>query len=244
MKIARHDPHFASLAQRLECNCRPAEIGITYIVAANGHRQYRPCCMICARAPVYNIPHDRLTEGEKTAAAFLRGAQPRQCKRCRAWGPTEIHHWAPRALFADSACWPTSELCHRCHVEWHQTIATAAARKGGTIFGKGLAPEAEEFPEVDVGPPTACPDIRGLADDDAAEAMVEWFRQNFEDPAESTPYEGGYVYIWGGPYEARDELEDAFGKVASERALEIAVKEVESDGWEWAPSGQRIGPQP
>ena len=45
-------------------------------------------------------------------------------------------------------------------------------------------------------------------------------------------------------YEARDELEDAFGKIASERALEIAVDEVEGDGWEWAPSGQRIGPQP
>src|SRR5262249_3792943 len=191
-------------AVRRDSTAPPPEIGITHSAAPHGPRQYRPCCLICARAPVYNIPHDRLTEGEKTAAAFLRGAQPRQCKRCRAWGPTEIHHWAPRALFADRACWPASDLGHRWHLDWRQTRAAAAARKGGTILEKGLAPEAEEFPEVDVGPPTACPDIRGLADDDAAEAMVEWFRQNFEDPAESTPYEGGYVYICGGPYAARE----------------------------------------
>ena len=244
MRIVRHDPRFAGLARRLACNCRPTEIGITYVVAANGHRQYRPCCMICAHVPVYNIPHDQLTEAEKAAAVFLHGAQPQQCKRCRTWGPVEIHHWAPHALFADHMAWPTAPLCRRCHDEWHRTLAAAAAKKGGAIFGRGFEPGAEEFPEADVGPPTACPDICGLDDDAAAEAMIAWFRENFEDPAESTPYDGGYVYIWGGPYEARDELEDAFGKIASERALEIAVDEVEGDGWEWAPSGQRIGPQP
>ena len=42
------------------------------------------------------------------------------------------------------------------------------------------------------------------------EMMIEWFHQNYEDPAESTPYEsaeGGYIWIWGGPYDARDELQ-------------------------------------
>ena len=39
------------------------------------------------------------------------------------------------------------------------------------------------------------------------ELMIEWFNQNFEDPAERTPYEsaeGGYQWIWGGPYDARE----------------------------------------
>jgi len=245
MKIVGHDPRFASLAQRLECNCRPTEIGITYVVATNGHRQYRPCCMICAQVPVYNIPHDQLTEAEKAAAVFLHGAQPQQCKRCRTWGPVEIHHWAPHALFADHMAWPTAPLCRRCHDEWHRTLAAAAAKKGGAIFGRGFAPEAEEFPEIGVGAPTACPDVRGLCDDDAAEVMVEWFWKNFEDPAENTPWdEGEYVYIWGSPFFAREELKDAFGEVASDHALEAAIAAIENRGWGWAPSSQRRGPQP
>src|SRR5262249_20809142 len=120
-------------------------------------------------------------------------------------------------------------------------LATAAAKKGGASCGRRFALEGEELSEVGVGPPTACPDIRGLDDDGAAEAMVKWFWENFEDPAHETPWaEGEYVYIWGDPYEARDELENAFGETASERAFKIAVDEIESNGWEWAPSGQRF----
>jgi hypothetical protein len=201
--------------------------------------------MICAHVPVYNIPHDQLTEDEKNAAAFLHGAQPQQCKRCQTWGAVEVHHWAPHTLFADSFVWPTAPLCRRCHDEWHRTLAAAAAKKGGAIFGRGFVPEEEEgFPGLGLGPTTACPDIRGLEDDDAADAMVEWFWENFEDPAQSTPYEGEYIYIWGGPFNARDELEDAFGEVASDRAIKAAVAEIMNKGWAWAPSEQRIGPQP
>ena len=39
--------------------------------------------------------------------------------------------------------------------------------------------------------------------------MEPWFYQNFEDPAEKTPYvsaEGGYQWIWGGPYDASEVL--------------------------------------
>ena len=71
------------------------------------------------------------------------------------------------------------------------------------------------------------------------ELMIGWFHQNFEDPAQSTPYEsaeGGYQWIWGGPYEARDELYSKFGDIVSESFIEEAVKEIESDGIvDWAP---------
>jgi hypothetical protein len=43
--------------------------------------------------------------------------------------------------------------------------------------------------------------------------MVEWFAKHYEDPAESTPYcseEGGYMYLCGGPYDAREEIEAHF----------------------------------
>ena len=69
--------------------------------------------------------------------------------------------------------------------------------------------------------------------------MVHWFFGMFEDPANETPYngrEGGYQYIWGGPYEAVDELGAEFGEIVSEEELEAAIVEVESDGIvEWAP---------
>ena len=79
----------------------------------------------------------------------------------------------------------------------------------------------------------------------AVEAMVEWFFTNFEDPAERTPWdEGEYVFIWGGPYYARDELEDAFGGVATERAIAAAVDRIEEEGDLWVPSGSRMLPEP
>jgi hypothetical protein len=65
------------------------------------------------------------------------------------------------------------------------------------------------------------------------ELMIGWFHQNYEDPAQKTPYEsaeGGYQWIWGGPYEARDELYSKFGDIVSESLIEEAVKEIESDG--------------
>jgi hypothetical protein len=69
--------------------------------------------------------------------------------------------------------------------------------------------------------------------------MLEWFSQNFEDPAVRTPYEsaeGGYQWIWGGPYEARDELYSKFGDLISESLLEEVVEEIEREGLtDWAP---------
>jgi hypothetical protein len=79
----------------------------------------------------------------------------------------------------------------------------------------------------------------------AVEQMTTWFHSNFENPAESAPYEsaeGGYQYIWGGPYDAREELDAAFGDqltalVGAEAAddlLTFATSALEEDGnTEW-----------
>src|SRR5262245_26722873 len=96
----------------------------------------------------------------------------------------------------------------------------------------------------DMGPPSSSPDVRNLPDADAADVMVDWFWENFEDPAERTPCdEGEYVYIWGGPCDAREELEETFTAVASEQAIDAAVERIEQDGWEWAPSQSRMQPE-
>jgi hypothetical protein len=96
----------------------------------------------------------------------------------------------------------------------------------------------------EMGPPSAPPDIRGKDHSAAVDLMVHWFFQNFEDPVLTTPWdEGEYVFIWGGPYYARDEIEYAFGNVASEQLIEEVTNKIEEDGFEWAPSDARIMPE-
>lgn len=89
-------------------------------------------------------------------------------------------------------------------------------------------------------------DFADLTVEEAAELIRDWFLENFEDPANMTPYEsreGGYQYIWGGPYDARDVVSDIFADVVSDEIIEAAVSEIESDGiWEWAPHNGRIEP--
>jgi hypothetical protein len=53
-------------------------------------------------------------------------------------------------------------------------------------------------------------------------AMENWFWANYEDPAENTPYvgsEGGYQFIHGGPFNAREELEGEFANLVAEDAF-------------------------
>ena len=69
--------------------------------------------------------------------------------------------------------------------------------------------------------------------------LVHWFGGMFEDPANETPYEsreGGYQYVWGGPYEAQDEIDREFGGLVSEDVIDSVVSEIERDGTVyWAP---------
>ncbi|MCS6624948.1 hypothetical protein N0B44_18705 [Roseibacterium beibuensis] len=101
--------------------------------------------------------------------------------------------------------------------------------------------------EVDIGPHQMLEAFQfDLADgaeapgerEDLIRRMVEWFHENFEDPANSMPYvsaEGGYQWVEG-PYHARDELHDEF-PAEDEDIIEAAAREIESDGIvDWAPT--------
>lgn len=82
-------------------------------------------------------------------------------------------------------------------------------------------------------------DFRDLHPARRIEVMLQWFHDNYEDPAVRTPYEsaeGGYQWIWGGPYDAREQIGDEFSDIADEDEIEAAVDEVEKDGLvDWAP---------
>jgi hypothetical protein len=82
-------------------------------------------------------------------------------------------------------------------------------------------------------------EFRRLPKADKIETMVEWFFENYEDPANMTPYEsaeGGYQYIWGGPYDANDQIGGLFGGLVPDKWIEEAVDEVQRHGiYDWAP---------
>ncbi len=71
------------------------------------------------------------------------------------------------------------------------------------------------------------------------DVMETWFRQRFEDPAENMPYEsaeGGYQWIWGGPYDAREVLENEFSGIVPDVVIDELVDKLEGECPEWAPT--------
>ena len=67
------------------------------------------------------------------------------------------------------------------------------------------------------------------------EIMQQWFSNNFEDPVENCPHdEGEYVYIWGGPYNAEEELESEFGDIASKKAIKELSNKLSRISFEWS----------
>ena len=81
-------------------------------------------------------------------------------------------------------------------------------------------------------------DLEGLDRQVQLEAMRDWFFENFEDPAIRTPYdsrEGGYIWIWGGPHDALEELEAKFGDVVTSDVIDVLSNEINEDGCQWAP---------
>ncbi|HEY3408715.1 MAG TPA: HEPN-associated N-terminal domain-containing protein [Propionicimonas sp.] len=69
----------------------------------------------------------------------------------------------------------------------------------------------------------------------SVDRMVEAFQDEYEDPAEHVPYdsaEGGYQYIAGGPFDAREVLSELYVD-APEPDLSDAVDRLEDESFEW-----------
>jgi len=79
-------------------------------------------------------------------------------------------------------------------------------------------------------------ELRRIAKEKQKGIMRRWFHQHYTDPVENTPYEsaeGGYIYIWGGPYDPREELESEFGSVVREDTIDELADELGGITWEW-----------
>lgn len=67
--------------------------------------------------------------------------------------------------------------------------------------------------------------------------MRQWFFENYENPVENTPYEsreGGYIYIWGGPYCASEELDAEFSDIVPTNVIDELAEEMNSESLEWS----------
>jgi hypothetical protein len=76
-----------------------------------------------------------------------------------------------------------------------------------------------------------------LKPDQQVQVMENWFRENYEDPAQSTPYssdEGGYVFIWGGPFDAYDELYNEFAGSVDDELIRKLANKLSGDCEYWA----------
>lgn len=79
--------------------------------------------------------------------------------------------------------------------------------------------------------------FKKLTREEIIDEIKKWFFSNFEDPVESLPYEskeGGYIYIWGGPYEPRDEIENEFSGIVDDDIIDEVASEMEEISWDWS----------
>lgn len=71
------------------------------------------------------------------------------------------------------------------------------------------------------------------------EAMRRWFLDRFEEPANETPWDGEekeYLFIWGGPYDPDEEIQNRFGEVVDYEVMEELITDLWSEvGDKWAP---------
>ena len=80
--------------------------------------------------------------------------------------------------------------------------------------------------------------LSALPEENQIEVIEDWFRGEFEDPVQSTPYdsaEGGYIWIWGGPCDALEELYDEFEGTVPYEAIKRLAAELDAECSEWAP---------
>lgn len=92
------------------------------------------------------------------------------------------------------------------------------------------------WPDLDV---KYDPAVLSVADpEEQVRIMEAWFRHRYEDPAHRTPYEsaeGGYIWVNGGPYDAREQLEEQFQGIVPDEVIEELLDKLHGECVDWAP---------
>ncbi|NYF91514.1 hypothetical protein RBB79_17875 [Tunturiibacter empetritectus] len=86
------------------------------------------------------------------------------------------------------------------------------------------------------GTPVGIGTLRKLSKQKQMEVMRAWFFKHYSDPL-ILPYdssEGGYQWIWGGPFGAKDELRDEFSGATKDSALDELADELTEQNFEWS----------
>lgn len=79
-------------------------------------------------------------------------------------------------------------------------------------------------------------EVQKLGPTPTPQVLADLFLAHFMDPANGAPYEsaeGGYLYVAGGPYSAREELEFYAPLRLEDATLDAAVELIEDEGTEW-----------
>jgi hypothetical protein len=101
----------------------------------------------------------------------------------------------------------------------------------------GVTPEPEQTFSLPDGEVIAESRLRSAERQTQIDVMRHWFYENYEDPVENTPYisaEGGYQYIWGGPYDAEEELEETFIGIVPDDVIKELAEELWHVSAEWS----------
>lgn len=78
--------------------------------------------------------------------------------------------------------------------------------------------------------------FKHLSRDRQIDYMRSWFSERYEDPAQRTPYdsgEGGYNYIYGGPFDTEEILRDNFEEDAKPGVIDELVEELNYYCTDW-----------
>jgi len=110
-------------------NCKRCklEMKIFAIILANGAKMIVEKCPKCGRNADENQPYLPMRDYDwdklPLYADYSLNSQPCCYKGCENKG-TELHHFAPRALFSDADNWPQGFLCKKHHQIWHMKTRT------------------------------------------------------------------------------------------------------------------------
>jgi hypothetical protein len=89
------------------------------------------------------------------------------------------------------------------------------------------------FPDDDTDVEPKEHDLEGLDPEVQKERMKEWFFAHYTNPLDNSPYNDGYVFIWGGPYDARRILNQEYEGTVPDEVIEELADELDEITVDW-----------